>query len=113
MHEDGEIGNYNRGNRSIGHFLENALPILVTLPIGFKVFPVPSALLFINYSVGRIVYQIGYTSIGFGAHASGFMIDRFSTFTMLSLVLIAGVVMIAYDGPPPDQLGLANLDFGN
>ena len=56
LHEDGEIGNYNRGNRSIGHFLENALPILVTLPIGFKVFPVPSALLFINYSIGRMVY---------------------------------------------------------
>ena len=71
------------------------------------------AILFINYSIGRMVYQIGYTSIGFGAHVSGFMIDRFSTFTMLSLVLIAGVVMIAYDGPPPDQLGLANLDFGN
>ena len=107
LDEDGEIGNYNRGNRSIGHFLENALPILVTLPIGFKVFPVPSALLFINYSIGRMVYQIGYTSIGFGAHVSGFVIDRFSTFTMLSLVLIAGVVMIAYDGPPPDQLALA------
>ena len=44
---------------------------------------------------------------------SGFMIDRFSTFTMLSLVLIAGIVMIGYDGPPPGELGLANLDFGN
>ena len=35
LYEDGNIGCYNRGNRSIGHFLENALPIIVCVPVGF------------------------------------------------------------------------------
>ena len=89
LYDKGNIGNYNRGNRSIGHFLENCLPILVTLPIGFRFYPFPSAICLIIYSLSRVVYQIGYTAIGFGAHAPGFLMDRLSTFTMLSLTLWA------------------------
>ena len=56
LYEEGKIGSYNRGNRSIGHFLENCLPILVTLPIGFRFYPVPSAICLIVYALGRVVY---------------------------------------------------------
>ena len=66
----------------------------MTTPIGFIVFPFPSAMCLIAYSIGRILYQIGYTVVGFGAHAPGFAIDRFSTFIMLGFVLIAGVKMV-------------------
>ena len=94
MYETGNVGCYNRGNRSIGHFLENCLPILVTLPVGFLIFPFPSAMCLITYSLARVVYQIGYTSYGFGAHLPGFYIEKLSAFTMLGLIFISAVHMM-------------------
>ena len=94
LHEEGDLGYYNRGNRSIYHFLENCLPILTSMPLGFFLFPFPSAVCLMVYSLGRIIYQIGYTKIGFGAHIPGFMMDRGATFTMLALMLMAGVKML-------------------
>ena len=94
LREDGNYGCYNRGNRSIGHFLENCLPILTTMPLGFFIYPFPSAVCLMVYAVGRMIYQVGYTSIGFGAHVPGFMMDRFSTFTMLGLILHASLKMM-------------------
>merc|ERR1719266_915824 len=94
LYDTGIIGNYNRGNRSIGHFLENCLPIIVTLPIGFTFFPFPTAMCFCVYALGRIIYQVGYTAIGFGAHFPGFLMDRFTTFTMVALCFIAFIKMM-------------------
>ena len=94
LYDAGIIGSYNRGNRSIGHFLENSLPILITLPLGFIVYPFPTAMGFVIFSIGRIVYQAGYTAIGFGAHLPGFFMAVFATFTMLSLTFFAFLEMI-------------------
>ena len=93
LHEEGIIGCYNRGNRTTNHLIENCLPILISLPVTFYVFPFPSAVCLIIYSFGRVIYQLGYAVIGFEGRAPGFMIDRFSMFTMLGLVLIAGIKM--------------------
>ena len=94
LREDGLYGNYNRGNRSIGHFLENCLPILTAAPLGVFIFPFPTSVCLMVYALGRVIYQIGYTSIGFGAHVPGFLMDRLSTFTMLGLLLQAGLKMM-------------------
>ena len=88
LHEDGDLGAYNRANRSIYHFLENCLPIVVAMPLGFFTFPFPAFVLVCVYSLGRIAYQLGYTAKGFGGHIVGFMMDRMSTFTMLGLLAI-------------------------
>ena len=94
LYDKGIIGSYNRGNRTIGHFLENSLPILITLPLGFIVYPFPTAMCFVTFSIGRIVYQIGYTTIGFGAHLPGFFMAVFASFTMLGLTFFAFLEMI-------------------
>ena len=91
LHEDGDLGYYNRGNRSIYHFLENCLPIIVSTPLNFLLFPFPASVCLMVYCLGRIIYQIGYTRIGFGAHLPGFFMDRFSTMTMLAMALLAAI----------------------
>ena len=56
LYSDGKVGNYNRGNRSIGHFLESCLPILTTLPIGYYIYPFVTAIILIVYSLARVGY---------------------------------------------------------
>ena len=89
LHEDGDLGYYNRANRGIYHFLENCLPIVMTTPLGFWTYPFPTFVCICVYSFGRLLYQIGYTKSGFGGHFPGFVCDRFSTFTMIGLLAIA------------------------
>ena len=98
LYAEGKIGSYNRGNRSIGHFLESVLPILVTLPIGYFIYPVATAIILIIYSLARVSHQIGYATVGFGAHQPGFILDRLTTFIMMGLVLLSGIMMLMHDG---------------
>ena len=56
LHEEGDLGRYNRGNRSIYHFLENCLPLVVSMPISFFLYPVPTFVCVCVYCLGRIVY---------------------------------------------------------
>ena len=98
LYSDGKIGSYNRGNRSIGHMLESVLPILVTLPVGYLIYPVATGVLLIIYSLGRVSHQIGYATVGFGAHQPGFILDRITTFTMMGLVIMSGIMMLMHDG---------------
>ena len=98
LYAEGKIGSYNRGNRSIGHFLESVLPILVTLPVGYLIYPVATAIILIIYSLARVSHQIGYATVGFGAHQPGFILDRLTTFIMMGLVVMSGVMMLMHDG---------------
>ena len=88
LYEDGDLGYYNRSNRSIYHFLENCLQIVVAMPFGFFIFPFPAFVVVCFYSLGRILYQTGYTAKGFGGHFLGFFMDRFATYTMLGFLAI-------------------------
>jgi len=66
MEDDGEVGEYNRANRALQHFNENAtvLPVLV-LASGF-IFPLTVFILVCLYAICRIWYQIAYAEGGFG-----------------------------------------------
>ena len=89
--EHGDLGFYNRGNRGIYHFLESCLPMLVTLPLGFFTFPFPTFVLTVIYSIGRILYQIGYTKKGFGGHFFGLMLDRAAGNIMMGLLILSAI----------------------
>ena len=89
LHEDGDLGLYNRANRSLYHFIENCLPICVCMPLGFWTYPFPTFVCVIVYCLGRILYQVGYTVGGFMYQQPGFMCDRFATFTMIGLLAFA------------------------
>ena len=88
LNNDGDIGCYNRGNRSIYHFLENSQPALIGLVLNSLVYPFPVFVTVCFFAVGRILYTIGYSTKGYGAHAPGFILDRFATFTLVGQFLL-------------------------
>ena len=89
LHEDGDLGSYNRANRSIYHFLENCMGFLASLPIVFYTFTKPAVVLVLVFCFGRIVHQIGYTVGGYGGHAIGFVFSLLAQITVTGLCIIA------------------------
>jgi len=98
LEEEGAAGAYNRANRSIHHFVENALPFFLTVPLAGYVWPLPVFVLTIVYAIGRVAHQVGYAVKGYGAHAPGFML------TILSGVIVEGLTLVA--GLKASGLGL-------
>ena len=89
LNEDGDIGSYNRGNRSVHHFLENSLPFVASLPITFFLYPIPAFSLLCLFCLGRITHQVGYANRGYGGHVPGFILIQFATYILLGLLIIA------------------------
>ena len=89
MHSEGDLGRYNRANRSIYHYLENSLGIIASLPLSFFLFPLPTFVALGAFCLGRIVYQLGYTAKGYGGHGPGFLLDRLATMTISGLMVVA------------------------
>ena len=75
LNTEGDIGKYNRGNRSLHHFIENSIPLVASLPISFYLFPLPSFVLLAIFCVGRMLHQAGYANGGYGKHAPGFILS--------------------------------------
>ena len=94
LHDEGDLGRYNRGNRSIYHFLENCLPLVVAIPISFFLFPLPTSICVCIYCFSRIIYQIGYTKGGFGGHVIGFWLDRLTSAALIGLLIVAYTKMV-------------------
>ena len=94
LNEDGDLGKYNRANRSIHHFLENGFPLVAMLPASFLLYPFPSFVCVGLCLFGRVVYQIGYSNSGYGGHGLGFVIDRLGLFTINGLMIVAFTKMV-------------------
>ena len=94
MNADGDIGAYNRGNRSLHHFLENSLPFVASLPVSFFLFPLPTFVLVCVFCLGRIMHQAGYANGGYGSHGAGFALAAISTNIVLGLLIISYVKMV-------------------
>mmetsp|Transcript_31213 Transcript_31213/g.58601 ORF Transcript_31213/g.58601 Transcript_31213/m.58601 type:complete len:219 (-) Transcript_31213:55-711(-) len=91
MEEEGSIGEYNRANRSMTHFIENSLGVLLTIALSGFVYTFPTFIFTIIFSLGRIIHQLGYASGGYGKHAPGFMLHMISSMSLEMLVLLAAV----------------------
>ena len=92
--QDGDIGRYNRGNRSLTHFIENSFPIIACLPLNFYLFPLPTFVLLCMYCLGRIFHQVGYANGGWGKHGLGFAISMFTSYFIMGLMIIAYIKMV-------------------
>ena len=77
MVEDGDVGSYNRANRSLHHFVENASALVAGFALSAFVFPIATFILVLIYAIGRIIHQYGY-SYGYGNHGIGFVLGMFS-----------------------------------
>lgn len=60
MVEEGDVGAYNRANRSLHHFVENASALVAGFALSSFVFPLPTFVLVSVYSLGRVLHQNGY-----------------------------------------------------
>lgn len=90
---EGDVGAYNRANRSLTHFVENAVPFaLGLLPCGL-LYPFPTFLLTATYMAGRVWHQVGYTR-GYGAHGAGFGLASLAGAVMEGLLFLAGWKML-------------------
>merc|ERR1740124_315295 len=86
--EEGNIGKYNRANRSIHHMVENFGGFVAGIVLAGSVFPFPTFVLACLFSLGRILHQIGYTK-KYGGHAPGFLISVvIATPTLEGLLLL-------------------------
>jgi len=85
----GPVGSYNRANRSLTHMVENSIPVALFLPLCGAVFPFPTLVLTAVFGLGRVLHQIGYASIGYGAHGPGFALADVAKFAMQMLCVLA------------------------
>merc|ERR1719408_230087 len=68
--DEGDVGGYNRANRSLHHMVENNAIILVAALMGSFVFPFPAFACVLGWGIGRVLHQVMYSSeTGYGAHA--------------------------------------------
>mmetsp|Transcript_46755 Transcript_46755/g.84422 ORF Transcript_46755/g.84422 Transcript_46755/m.84422 type:complete len:244 (+) Transcript_46755:64-795(+) len=91
LETEGAIGAYNRANRSLTHFTENSLVVVVAMLLAGAVFPFPAFVCTCIFALGRIMHQIGYAAKGYGGHGLGFMVAMFAgvTLEMLCAVVAA------------------------
>lgn len=86
--EDGNLGKYNRANRSTHHMVENFGGFVAGLVLAGSVFPFPTFVLTCLFALGRVLHQIGYTK-KYGGHAPGFLISSvIATPTLEGLLLL-------------------------
>mmetsp|Transcript_100609 Transcript_100609/g.194309 ORF Transcript_100609/g.194309 Transcript_100609/m.194309 type:complete len:235 (+) Transcript_100609:77-781(+) len=90
LEEKGDIGVYNRANRSLSHFVENMGPAIINMLAAGFVFGLPTLVTTIVFCLGRVMHQIGYTK-GYGSHAAGFGLALLATMVLEGLVLVAAV----------------------
>lgn len=92
MEDDGDVGMYNRGNRSLTHFVENAANVIVNFLLGGYVFAFPAFVLIVIFALGRVLHMTGYAGPkGYGAHGPGFGLAMLGGGVLEMLVLIAGI----------------------
>jgi len=87
---EGHVGKYNRANRSLHHMVENFGSVLVGLCLSGTIFPFPTFVSAVSFSLGRMIHQIGYT-FGYGGHALGFVLATLGSASiegMLSVVAL-------------------------
>ena len=87
--EEGDLGLYNRANRGLYNFIESCLPVIVAAPLTSFVYTLPTFILIVIYSFGRILYQTGYTKHGFGGHFPGFFLERLGMSALAGLLFVS------------------------
>ncbi|ETW09780.1 hypothetical protein H310_00261 [Aphanomyces invadans] len=88
--DDGEVGAYNRANRSLHHMIENYGSLVAGLLLAGNVFAFPVFVATALFAVGRIVHQVGYTT-GYGSHGLGFVLSLIAIVTVEGMLLIVGL----------------------
>ena len=89
LETSGPVGSYNRANRSLTHLVENSIPLALLILLSGGVFPFPTFVLTCIFGSGRVLHQVGYATIGYGAHGPGFAAASTATFVLQMLCFLA------------------------
>mmetsp|Transcript_33833 Transcript_33833/g.58046 ORF Transcript_33833/g.58046 Transcript_33833/m.58046 type:complete len:278 (+) Transcript_33833:84-917(+) len=89
--DDGDVGKYNRANRSLHHMVENHAIILASLVLGSFVFPAQTLACTAIWGGGRLLHQTLYAAGGYGKHAFGFLLAFMSSICLEGLLLLVAV----------------------
>jgi hypothetical protein len=87
LEDEGDLGKYNRANRSLNHFVENGLSLPISLLLNSITFPFPTFVTICFFAVGRVLHQSGYVN-GYGKHGAGFLFASVATETLNGLLLL-------------------------
>merc|ERR1712217_395956 len=90
LEDEGNIGKYNRANRSLTHFTENVPSFVVNWLLVSQVLPFPAFVLMVIFCIGRMLHMTGYTG-GYGKHGPGFGLTMISSLPLEMLVLMIGL----------------------
>eukprot|EP00620_Florenciella_sp_RCC1587_P017246 CAMPEP_0182573810 /NCGR_PEP_ID=MMETSP1324-20130603/20432_1 /TAXON_ID=236786 /ORGANISM="Florenciella sp., Strain RCC1587" /LENGTH=273 /DNA_ID=CAMNT_0024788967 /DNA_START=82 /DNA_END=903 /DNA_ORIENTATION=- len=86
--DEGDVGKYNRANRSLHHLTENHAIILVGAGLAGFVFPFPAMVCVLAWGAGRFLHQALYAASGYGAHAYGFMVAMNASLALEGLLML-------------------------
>ena len=91
MNMEGQTGRYNRANRSMENFVENAAPTGINAVLVSLCFPLPAFILICVYALARVAHQVLYINTGYGSlgHGIGFLLGTAVTGTFEILLLFA------------------------
>ena len=90
LEDTGDVGSYNRANRSLTHFTENMAFFIVSIPVLGLIAPLPGFLLTCMVCAGRVLHQFGYASGGYGGHTVGFLLTTIALITMEGMLFVSG-----------------------
>lgn len=90
LEDEGNVGKYNRANRSLTHFIENVPSLVVNWLLATFVFPFPAFVLMVIFCIGRVLHMLGYVE-GYGKHAIGFAFTSIGAGTMEMLVFVVAL----------------------
>ena len=77
----GTVGAFNRANRSMHNFTENAAGVSARVILGALLFPLPTFISFMFFSIGRLMHQVGYADPSEkGGFSSGIRMTGFVLF---------------------------------
>lgn len=96
MEEEGEIGEYNRANRALHHFVENSTGLVLCIIAAGTIFSLPVLVLVIIHGLARMLYQYKYAEggYGFGGHAGPFMLHSILIAPIFEMLTwLAGIKM--------------------
>jgi len=91
LETEGPVGSYNRANRSLTHFTEYSIAVVLCVLLAGNVFPLPTLVTTAVFALGRIMHQVGYSAIGYGGHGAGFGIAMMSSMVLEMLCLVVAV----------------------
>merc|ERR1712154_340552 len=97
LETEGPVGSYNRANRSLTHFVENSLPVVLSILLAGRVFALPTLILTASFALGRILHQFGYATVGYGAHAPGYMLAMLSSVVLQGLCIVVGAKNLGFN----------------